>query len=90
MGESFRMGSLQERAGLRVDGLFKVSRNPMYLGVFTTLLAATLYTLNPRVPLLAIFIVAVHHRIVLAEEAYLQEVFGGEYTEYCHRVGRYF
>jgi protein-S-isoprenylcysteine O-methyltransferase Ste14 len=90
MGEWFRMGSPQERTGLRVDGLFKVSRNPMYLGVFTTLLAATLYTLNPLVPLLAIFIVAVHHRIVLAEEAYLQGVFGGEYIEYCRRVGRYF
>ena len=89
MGESFRIGSPQESTGLRVAGLFKVSRNPMYLGVFTTLLAATLYTLNPLVPLVAIFIVAVHHKIVLAEEAYLREVFGGEYAEYCRRVGRY-
>jgi len=62
----------------------------MYLGVFATLLAATLYTLNPFVLLIAIFIVAVHHRIVLAEEAYLQEAFGGEYAEYCRRVRRYF
>ena len=90
MGESFRIGSPQERTGLRVDGLFKVSRNPMYLGVFTTLLAATLYTLNPLVFLMAMFIVVVHHRIVLAEEAYLREVFGSEYAEYCRRVGRYF
>jgi protein-S-isoprenylcysteine O-methyltransferase Ste14 len=89
MGESFRIGSPQESTGLRADGLFKVSRNPMYLGVFTTLLAATLYTLNPIVFLIAIFIVAVHHRIVLAEEAYLKEVFGGEYAEYCRRVRRY-
>ncbi len=90
MGESFRIGSPQERTGLRVDGLFKVSRNPMYLGVFTTLLAATLYTLNPLVALVAVFIVAVHHRIVLAEEAHLEKEFGGEYTDYCRRVGRYF
>jgi protein-S-isoprenylcysteine O-methyltransferase Ste14 len=89
MGESFRMGSPQERTGLRVDGLFKVSRNPMYLGVFATLLAATLYTLNPLVLLVAIFIVAVHHRIVLAEEGYLREAFGGEYAEYRRRVPRY-
>jgi len=89
MGESFRIGSAQERTGLRVNGLFKVSRNPMYLGVFTTLLAATLYTLNPLVALVAIFVVAVHHRIVLAEEAHLQTVFGGEYAEYCRRVARY-
>ena len=89
MGDSFRIGSPQERTGLRADGLFKVSRNPMYLGVFTTLLAATLYTLNPLVLLIAIFIVAVHHRIVLAEEGYLRQTFGGEYAEYCRRVGRY-
>ena len=58
--------------------------------VFATLLAATLCTLNPLLLLIAIFVVAVHHRIVLAEEAYLHEVFGGEYAEYCRRVGRYF
>jgi protein-S-isoprenylcysteine O-methyltransferase Ste14 len=90
MGESFRIGSPQESTGLRVGGLFKVSRNPMYLGVFTTLLAATLYTLNPVVCLAAIFAVAVHHRIVLAEEGYLREVFGPQYAEYCSRVRRYF
>ncbi len=90
MSESFRIGSPQERTGLRVAGPFRVSRNPMYLGVFTTLLAAVLYTLNPLVLPIAIFIVAVHHKIVLAEEAYLREAFGGEYAEYCRRVGRYF
>jgi len=89
MGDSFRIGSPQETTGLRVDGLFKASRNPMYLGVFATLLAATLYTLNPLVLLVAIFIGAVHHRIVLAEEAYMREAFGGEYAEYCRRVPRY-
>jgi protein-S-isoprenylcysteine O-methyltransferase Ste14 len=45
--------------------------------------------LNPLVLLVAVFIVAVHHRIVLAEEAYLREAFGGEYAEYCGHVRRY-
>jgi protein-S-isoprenylcysteine O-methyltransferase Ste14 len=89
MRDSFRIGSPREQTGLRVNGLFTVSRNPMYLGVFATLLAATLYTLNPLVLLAAVFIVVVHHSIVLAEEAYLRQAFGGEYADYCRRVRRY-
>jgi len=89
MGDSVRMGLPQERTGLRVGGLFKASRNPMYVGIFSTLLAAALYTLNPLVLLLVIFVVAVHHRIVLVEETYLRQAFGGEYADYCRRVRRY-
>jgi len=89
MGNSFRLGSPNESTDLRVDGLFRFSRNPMYLGVFTTLLASVLYTFNPILLLIAIFIVAVHHKIALAEEEYLREVFGEEYTAYCSRVRRY-
>jgi protein-S-isoprenylcysteine O-methyltransferase Ste14 len=89
MGNSFRIGSPKESTSLRVNGLFRFSRNPMYLGVFTTLLSSVLYTLNPLILLVAIFIVVVHHKIVLAEEEYLQKVFGKEYLTYCGRVGRY-
>jgi protein-S-isoprenylcysteine O-methyltransferase Ste14 len=89
MGNSFRIGSPKESTSLRVVGLFKFSRNPMYLGVFATLLASVLYTLNPIIPLIAIFIVVVHHKIVLAEEEYLRNVFGEEYQAYCGRVRRY-
>lgn len=89
MGDSFRLGSPQESTGLKADGLFRVSRNPMYLGVFSTLLASALYTWNPIVLLIAIFVVTVHHKIVLAEEDYLQTVFGEEYLAYCRKVKRY-
>ncbi len=89
MGESVRMGLPQERTALREGGLFKVSRNPMDLGVYATLLAAILYTLSPLVLLVAAFVAAVHHRIVLAEEAYLRQAFGAEYADYSRRVPRY-
>jgi protein-S-isoprenylcysteine O-methyltransferase Ste14 len=89
LGDSFRIGSPREATRLRVNGLFRFSRNPMYLGVYATLLAAVLYTLNPAVLLVAAFVIAVHHRIVLAEEGHLRGVFGEEYTDYCHRVRRY-
>jgi protein-S-isoprenylcysteine O-methyltransferase Ste14 len=36
-----------------------------------------------------VFVIAVHHRIVLAEKNYLQNVFGREYSAYCSRVRQY-
>ncbi len=61
----------------------------MYVGVYATILASICYTLNPIVFLLGVFIIAVHHRIVLAEEQYLLGVFGQEYADYRTRVRRY-
>lgn len=89
LGGSFRIGSPREATRLRVNGLFRLSRNPMYLGVYTTLVASVLYTLNPVVLAVGIFAAAVHHRIVLAEERYLANAFGSEYADYCRRVRRY-
>jgi protein-S-isoprenylcysteine O-methyltransferase Ste14 len=89
MGDSFRIGSPKESTGLKVHGLFRFSRNPMYVGVYSTVLAPILYTLNPVIVAAGVFIIAVHHAIVLAEEQFLQREFGAEYREYCSRVRRY-
>jgi protein-S-isoprenylcysteine O-methyltransferase Ste14 len=89
LADSFRIGSPKENTRLKTGGLFQLSRNPMYVGVFATLLASVLYTLNPIVFLVGVFVVAVHHRIVLAEEQHLQKAFGQEYADYCCRVRRY-
>ncbi len=89
LGTSFRIGQPKEETRLRMSGLFRVSRNPMYLGVYATLLASVLGTLNPVLLLVGAFIVGVHHRIVLAEEEHLRSRFGEDYTSYCHRVRRY-
>jgi protein-S-isoprenylcysteine O-methyltransferase Ste14 len=89
LGDSFRIGRPKESTSLRVDGLFRVSRNPMYLGVYSTLLASVLHTLNPLLLVFGALIVTVHHRIILAEETHLRNAFGKEYAEYCSRVRRY-
>jgi protein-S-isoprenylcysteine O-methyltransferase Ste14 len=89
LGRSFRIGSPNEHTNLIKGGLFSFSRNPMYLGVYTTLIASVLYTLNPLMLLVAIYIIAVHHKIILAEEAHMRSVFGEEYIEYCRHVRRY-
>ena len=89
MRDSFRLGTPREDTSLRTDGLFSISRNPMYIGVYLTIAASTLYTLNPLVILLGVFVIAVHHGIVRAEEKHLRNVFGREYAEYCSSVRRY-
>jgi protein-S-isoprenylcysteine O-methyltransferase Ste14 len=89
LGDSFRIGSPKESTGLKQTGLFGFSRNPMYVGVYATLGAAVLGTLNPLLLLVAAFVIVVHHRIVLAEEEQLRRAFGDEYRAYCRRVRRY-
>jgi protein-S-isoprenylcysteine O-methyltransferase Ste14 len=89
LGSSFRLGSPKESTNLKVNGLFGLSRNPMYVGVYATLLAAVLCTLNPIVLVVGAGIGIVHHRIVLAEERYLAGAFGAEYADYRSRVRRY-
>jgi protein-S-isoprenylcysteine O-methyltransferase Ste14 len=89
LGNAFRLGSPKENTSLKTDGIFRFSRNPMYLGVYATVLASVFYTLNPVILLIAVFVIAVHHRIVLAEEDHMKKVFGQEYLNYCHRVRRY-
>ena len=61
----------------------------MYLGVHVTLVASVLYTLNPVLLLVGVFVAGVHHKIVLAEEQHLRTVFGEAYLDYCTRVRRY-
>lgn len=89
MGNSFRLGIPKEHTNLRVDGLFRLSRNPMYVGMYATVVASAVYTLNPVVILLGVFVISIHHSIVLAEESHMQKVFGREYTDYFSRVRRY-
>ena len=89
LGDSFRIGTPKESTGLKQTGLYRFSRNPMYVGVYATLCAAVLRTLNPILLLVAAYVIVVHHKIVLAEEAHLRDVFGQEYRSYSSRVRRY-
>jgi protein-S-isoprenylcysteine O-methyltransferase Ste14 len=57
LGDSFRIGSPRESTGLKQAGLYGFSRNPMYVGVYTTLCAAVLRTLNPVLLLVVVYVI---------------------------------
>lgn len=75
---------------LVVGGLFSLTRNPMYVGKFLMVLGAGIAA-NRWPALLGITAAYLffYHAVVLAEEAYLREKFGGEFDEYRSRVPRW-
>lgn len=75
---------------LVISGLYKRSRNPMYLGVVTMLLGWALATMQSQLwwYALAVFI-GFNFFIHFVEEPRLRKDFGDEYTEYCKKVRRW-
>ena len=75
---------------LVVSGLYRYSRNPMYVGVMLILTGEAIFF--PSVGLLIYLIlvfIAFNAFIILAEEPRLRKDFGGAYSAYCERVGRW-
>lgn len=75
---------------LVITGLFRYSRNPMYVGMGGILfgLALVLGTATPfAVP--PVFVVVITRRFILHEEEALADRFGGQYVEYKTRVRRW-
>jgi protein-S-isoprenylcysteine O-methyltransferase Ste14 len=89
LGKSTRVGLSDDIARLKTTGIYRISRNPLYLGVFALCLASCCYSLHWMNFLLAFVGVAVHHRIVLAEERFLEAKFGDDFRRYQARVRRY-
>ena len=90
MRESWRVGiDQQHRTPLVRSGVFRFSRNPIYLGMMTTLLglflvmpnAVTLLTL-----VLGVVLIGVQVRL---EEEFLQRVHGDDYIQYKQAVRRW-
>ncbi len=72
-------------------GLYRFSRNPMYLAMLLLLLALGLWLGNAFNTLLAAGFVGYMNKFQIApEEEALQTLFGKEYQRYCGNVRRWF
>jgi protein-S-isoprenylcysteine O-methyltransferase Ste14 len=89
-GSSFRIGIDMDRPDkLVTTGVFAVSRNPIYVA-FAVVLAGEFLILPHWLLLLYLVAgVALFHRQVLREEAYLASHYGSDYQAYRKRVHRY-
>jgi len=75
--------------GINLKGLYRVSRNPIYLAYFIYFLGCVLLTQS--LILLAILLVfqISAHWIILSEERWCVKKFGEEYINYMNKVRRY-
>jgi protein-S-isoprenylcysteine O-methyltransferase Ste14 len=90
LGKSWRIGIDEGAApGLVIGGLYRVSRNPIFLGMFASL--AGLAILLPTAASVAMLVLAIGcvRAQVLEEEAYLLRTYGAEYRAFAGRVGRF-
>lgn len=80
----------ESSTALVTDGLFALSRNPIYTAMVLALIgvAVLLGTVTPLV-VIPIFIYLIQRNFIIAEERMLEEVFGDEYRAYKSRVRRW-
>jgi protein-S-isoprenylcysteine O-methyltransferase Ste14 len=72
------------------DGVFRFSRNPMYLG-FAGILLGVALLLGSLAPFLVvpIFIALIDVKFIQLEERVLSQTFGQEWTDYAQKVRRW-
>jgi protein-S-isoprenylcysteine O-methyltransferase Ste14 len=89
LGPSLLVGLPEKETKLRTMGIYRISRNPIYLAVYLFCAGSCLYFPEPGNIAVAFYAIYFHHRIVLSEEKFLETRFGEEWREYCKRVRRY-
>ena len=77
-------------SSLVTTGIYRFTRNPMYLGMAAVLLGCALTVgVVPALLVPVAFVVIVEARFIRPEEQMLRELFPEEYPAYCQRVRRW-
>lgn len=90
MKDSWRAGIAEnDKTEIITSGIYKISRNPAFLGFDCVYLGLVLMFFNLPLLLFSIFAMAMLHLQILQEEQYLPNVFGNDYIQYKNKVCRY-
>lgn len=77
-------------SNLVTSGIFKLSRNPIYLGDLLVLATLALWLGNlVNIALLVLFVWYIERFQILPEERALAALFGAQYAAYCAKVRRW-
>lgn len=89
LGASVVAFAAPTESGIHVNGLYRLSRNPMYLAYFVYFLACALLTQSPLLLGFVLVFQVSAHWIILSEERWCVAQFGEAYVRYMERVRRY-
>jgi protein-S-isoprenylcysteine O-methyltransferase Ste14 len=89
LGNSLSVGLPGKKNQLQTRGLYRFSRNPVYLGVHIIAVGSCVYFPDLLNLTLTTYSMVMHHRIIRMEERYLWEQFGTDWLVYSARVKRY-
>jgi len=88
LSTNLRMGIPTGQTSLVTSGIYRMSRNPIYLGLDCLMAASLIYAFSLLNLVAVIEAVLLHHRIILAEERFLADRFQ-EYGAYRGSTPRY-
>ena len=72
------------------DGIYRFTRNPMYIGMALVMLGLALVIGSPAsIAMVAVGLIIVDRFVIRREEAYLEAKFGNDYRAYRTRVRRW-
>lgn len=90
MKNSWRVGiSKNDKTKLITNGIYKISRNPAFLGFDLMYIGITLLYSNILTIIFSLFAVIMLHLQILEEEKYLEKNFKDEYKVYKSKTNRY-
>jgi protein-S-isoprenylcysteine O-methyltransferase Ste14 len=89
LGKSTRLGLPTEKTIFKTQGLYAISRNPMYVGFNLLTISSMIYSLNILIILMGIYSIIIYHFIILGEERFMENRFGSDYMEYKKKRRRY-
>lgn len=76
-------------SGINTNGMYKFTRNPMYVSYFIYFLGVVLLTGSWILGAAVLVFIISSHFIILSEERWCVQQFGEEYTNYMAKVRRY-
>ncbi len=86
-GTSGRNTKCQKASRLNTTGAYSLVRHPLYLGNFVIVMGGSLFVRSFWLSLVVVLVFVLYYeRIIAAEESFLEQKFGKEFTEWARRT----